>query len=647
LLGATAGYVSLLTADGSHNDVVFLDTGDIVCTVDPDLPMPIRGLRAEVYRTGRPVYDNRFADSSWQVYLPAGHSRLDSVLFAPLVLSDKVVGLMGLANKPGGFTDHDAQLAAAFGELAAVALNNSRTLEALERSEEQFRSVVQTAGEAIVTIDSQAKIVFWNAAAEDIFGYSASEAIGQSLEIIMPGRYREAHRQAFRRIGATGQATLTGKAAEMVGKHRDGSELPMELALSVWALGDTRYLTGVIHDIRERKEAEAALRRSRDELEARVAARTAELSRANELLLAQIAERAAVEAQLRASEERFLQLAQWVDEIFWVYELDANRFLYISPRYESIFGRTCQSLYDEAESFLQAVHPEDRDRVAEAFRRVGEGYDVEYRIIRPDGSLRWITARGFPIPDEKGEAYRVAGMASDITEEKQAQAALIRTERLAVAGKLAASLAHEVNNPLQSAIGCLDLAQEAMAEGKDAERYLQVVSDALLRTTRVVRQLLDLPRRSSEEARRRLDLRQTMEQVLLLVRKKCEHQGIDIVWEAEETLPALEFMPDAMHQVFLNLVLNAIDAMQQGGTLRVSMARTDQPLGVSTAVQDDGVGIPAESVAMAFDPFYSTKADGLGMGLFISLSTVQAHGGDIEVQSREGEGSRFTVWLPG
>jgi PAS domain S-box-containing protein len=518
LLGATTGYVSLLTEDGSENDVVFLDSGGLVCTVDPELPMPIRGLRAEAYRTGRPIYDNAFAGSAWQVYLPAGHSQLDNVLFAPLSLSGKVVGLMGLANKPGGFSEHDARLAAAFGELAAVGLMNSRTFEALQRS--------------------------------------------------------------------------------------------------------------------------------RDELEVRVEARTAELSLANELLLAEIAERSAVEAQLRASEERYLQLAEHVDEIFWVYDLGANRFLYISPRYETVFGRSCQSLYDEAESFQNAIHPDDRDRVAQAFRRVGEGYDVEYRIIRPDGSLRWVTARGFRVPDEKGEVYRVAGIAKDITEEKRAQAALVRTERLAVAGKLAASLAHEVNNPLQSAIGCLELAEEAMAEGRDAHQYLQVVSEALDRTRRVVSQLLNLHRQARTEDRQRQDVRQVVENVMLLVRKKCEMHGIHVVWEAEEDLPQIELMPDAMHQVFLNLALNAIDAMDQGGTLRVSVARTAQPLGVSTQISDDGIGMPAESLQMVFDPFYSTKAEGLGLGLYISQGTVQAHGGEIQVHSREGQGSTFTVWLP-
>ncbi len=138
-IGATAGYVALLSADGTQNELLFLDTGGLSCTVDPSRPMPIRGLRAEVYRTGQPIYDNDFAHSAWTVYLPAGHAVLDNVLFVPLLLAGRAVGLLGLANKPGGFTARDAQLAAAFGQLAAVALANSQAVEALERSEAQAR----------------------------------------------------------------------------------------------------------------------------------------------------------------------------------------------------------------------------------------------------------------------------------------------------------------------------------------------------------------------------------------------------------------------------------------------------------------------------------------------------------------------------
>ncbi len=139
LIGATAGYVALLSANEEQNDVIFLDAGDRRCTVDPNLPMPIRGLREQAYCTGKTVYHNDFSNSQWTKYMPAGHVTLNNVLFAPLIIEKKVVGLLGLGNKPGGFCENDAKMAAAFGELAAIALHNSRTLESLEQSEEELK----------------------------------------------------------------------------------------------------------------------------------------------------------------------------------------------------------------------------------------------------------------------------------------------------------------------------------------------------------------------------------------------------------------------------------------------------------------------------------------------------------------------------
>jgi len=132
LIGATGGYVALLTEDGTENEVLFLDSGGRPCTVDPNLPMPTRGLREVAYRTAKAVYHNDFSKSEWVKYMPEGHVGLDNVLFAPLTIEGKAVGLLGLANKPGGFTEDDARMASAFGELAAIALLNSQTLEALE-----------------------------------------------------------------------------------------------------------------------------------------------------------------------------------------------------------------------------------------------------------------------------------------------------------------------------------------------------------------------------------------------------------------------------------------------------------------------------------------------------------------------------------
>lgn len=129
--GATSGYVALLSPDGEENEVLFLDSGGRACNVDESLPMPIRGLRETAYRTLKGVYDNSFADSKWIKFMPEGHMRLDNVMFAPLIVEKQAVGLIGLANKEGGFTGRDVDFVTAISDIAAVALRNSRNLEAL------------------------------------------------------------------------------------------------------------------------------------------------------------------------------------------------------------------------------------------------------------------------------------------------------------------------------------------------------------------------------------------------------------------------------------------------------------------------------------------------------------------------------------
>lgn len=140
--GALSGYVALLSDDGSENEVLFLDSGGLDCTVDPELPMPIRGLRSQAYKTGKAVYDNTFMDSKWMKYMPKGHVMLKNVMFAPLNIQNKTVGLMGLANKEGKFNDDDAQFATMFGEYAALALFNSQNLDKLKQTVKELKKAL-------------------------------------------------------------------------------------------------------------------------------------------------------------------------------------------------------------------------------------------------------------------------------------------------------------------------------------------------------------------------------------------------------------------------------------------------------------------------------------------------------------------------
>jgi PAS domain S-box-containing protein len=253
LVGATAGYISLLSKDGAENEVVFLDPGVLNCKVDPSLPMPIRGMRAEAYKDGRAIYNNKFATSKWVKYMPPGHVPLESALFAPLNIEGKTLGLLGLGNKPGGFTENDARIASAFGELAAVALYNSRLLESLERSEERFRSVVETAQDAIVNVDENGHIASWNYGAETIFGHTAEEAIGQLATLIIPGKAHQDHIDVFD-SASQGHAELPPASTEGTGIKKDGTEFPIELSLSNWHTKEGYFFTAIMRDITERKK---------------------------------------------------------------------------------------------------------------------------------------------------------------------------------------------------------------------------------------------------------------------------------------------------------------------------------------------------------------------------------------------------------
>jgi len=259
LIGATAGYVALLSSDGTENELLFLDSGGLPCTVDPTLPMPVRGLRAEAYHSAKTIYDNDFPGSDWVRFLPEGHAELHNVLFAPLTIEGKVAGLLGLANKPGGFVEDDARMASAFGELAAIALYNSRTLEALESSEQRFRSLVEAAADAIISADFQGNIVLWNRRAESMFGYRSDEVLGKPLTFVMPERFRQAHREGIERFPSTGEPRIIGRTVELAGLRHDGAEFPLELSLAMQDAEGGLSFTAVIRDITERKRAEEAL----------------------------------------------------------------------------------------------------------------------------------------------------------------------------------------------------------------------------------------------------------------------------------------------------------------------------------------------------------------------------------------------------
>ena len=262
MIGATAGYVALLSADETLNEILFLDMGDLPCSVNPNLPMPIRGFRAKAYLERDVMYENNFPQSEWAQYLPKGHCQLDNVLFAPLVIDEKAVGILGFGNKSGGFCDDDVLVVKAFAELAAIGLLKNRTLESLQKNAAHLSALMQTANDAIVTVDQGGKISFWNKAAENCFGYSFDEIVGQSCMKIIPENYKTAHQEAFAKAVNSGISKLAGQQVEVHALKKDGKTVPVELSMSKWEFDEVVFFTGIIRDISKRKQMEEETKRA-------------------------------------------------------------------------------------------------------------------------------------------------------------------------------------------------------------------------------------------------------------------------------------------------------------------------------------------------------------------------------------------------
>ena len=272
-----------------------------------------------------------------------------------------------------------------------LAVKVEQTEHLLSESEERFRSLVESATDAIVVADGRGIMMSWNQSASALFGYSDEEAIGQPLIFLMAERYRLAHEANLARIQSTSKEQRNGSVVELYGLKKNGTEFPIELSMATWISEANTYYSGIIRDMTERKKTERVV---------------------------------------QESEERFRQLAEHISEVFWMTDPEKQHMLYISSAYENIWGRSCESLYASPQSWLDAIHPEDRARVLDATLRkqVIGTYDEQYRILRPDGAVRWISDRAFPIRDSSGIVYRIVGLAGDITDQMRIQEFLRASE---------------------------------------------------------------------------------------------------------------------------------------------------------------------------------------------------------------------------
>lgn len=243
-----------------------------------------------------------------------------------------------------------------------------------------------------------------------------------------------------------------------------------------------------------------------------------------------------------------------------------------------------------------------------------------------------------------------------LREREETQAQLIHAEKMSALGRLAASIAHEINNPLQAVQGCLTLVDEEIhADGREEKlnRYLGIAESEIDRVSGIVRHMRDFYRQSGKGFRP-TEVQSVLDSVLTLSHKQLQHADVVVERDWADDLPMIQANPDHLKQVFLNLVINAIDAMPEGGVLHLrTWLDRMRPRGDGRSVpavclefRDTGIGMSEEIQEHLFEPFFTTKEDGSGLGLSISYGIIQSHKGRIEVESREGEGTTFVIQLP-
>jgi two-component system cell cycle sensor histidine kinase/response regulator CckA len=371
--------------------------------------------------------------------------------------------------------------------------------------------------------------------------------------------------------------------------------------------------------------------------------------------------RQAAEAGLHESEERFRQLAENMNQVFWMTDLSKGQMLYISPAYEKVWGRSLESLRAAPFTWLEAIHVEDRERVRQAAltqQALGR-YDETFRVVRPDGSVRWVRDRAFPVRSADGVVVRIVGTVEDITERLLLEEQLRQSQKMEGIGQLAGGVAHDFNNILAAMMMHTELAEMMAGLPEAAYEKLRQLRGFAERAANLTRQLLLFSRRQVMQPRD-LDLNDAL---MVTGRMLQRLIGEDVQLRLNLYPRALltHADPGMLDQVLMNLVLNARDAMPGGGTLLVETAEKtvaaadagrnqDVAPGryVCLRVSDTGSGIAPEHLLRIFEPFFTTKEPGKGTGLGLAtvFGIVRQHGGSIAVQSTLGRGTTFEILLP-
>lgn len=555
------------------------------------------------------------------------------------IIKDKKVFTIESVHRRKDGTEYPVEITSTyvkFGELeycngfARDITERKRTELSLQESLAQFRAVVQTANEAIIMINTRGTIIFWNPAAETIFGYSAEQAIGMPAYRIVPEQYREAMQRGFEQVMVNNERKIIGKTVEVAGQAKDGREFPIEMSLAEWKTEAGQFFTAIIRDISERKQVEETLRASEASL--KFSQRVAHVG--------------------HWSWNTITNKVSWSDEMYRIFGLDPANF----------DG-------DLTKIIAQAIHPDDRDKVNNSNNAVlteQKPTPLEYRVIWPDHSVHTVWAEaGGKILDENGKIVQLNGVVQDISERKQAEEEIRklnaeleqrvqqRTAELQAVNRELEAFSYSVSHDLRAPLRTLDgfsgalLADYQSQLDQQGKHYLTHIQNASRQMGQLIDDLLNLSRIARHEVK--------LEQVnlgILARRIADELQTAAPERRMEFDIPVSLIVhgdPRLIKIALENLIQNAFKFTSRRELAHIQLGMLEQGGERIYFVRDNGVGFDMAYAGKLFTPFQrlhgTSEYPGTGIGLTIVQRIITRHGGRIWPEAKVNQGATFFFTL--
>lgn len=446
LTGSKLGFIGEINPAGSFDTFAMSDSGWAECVmpktkaVKQIMNMEVRGYWARAMSTEKPVIVNDPGSDPERLGEPEGHPKITSFMGMPLKQGDKTTGMIALANKKSGYNQDDLYAIETLSVAFMEALNSKKTEITLEKSEERFRAVAESAVDAIVTTNVDGIIRYFNQSLEKIFGYSQGELTGKPLTNLMPERFRKNYIQELERFKKSGEHRLIGKTVSTIGLKKDGTEFPFEMSLSSWKSREKTYFTSIIRDITEKREGEE---------------------------------------KLRWSEDRLKMAMEIADLVYWEYDPENDLFTF-DDQFYALYGTSAEeeggNLMSSIEYANRFVPPEEQEVVAVEVAKAIESTDPNYSntighsIIRADGEKRYIIVPIRARLDENGKKIGTKGVNQDVTELKMVKEALVEShQRMA-----------DIIDFLPDATFVIDTEGKVIAWNKAIEEMTGVTSEEML-----------------------------------------------------------------------------------------------------------------------------------------------------------------------